>query len=343
MLFPLGLLLMGQSCSISIGTGRAADGGVFRSDDRGQTWHQRVFVSQSDKKTITLGDVTVRTFVFEPGNSQHLYLGTRENGIWQSLDRGDHWKPTSLRSGDYQCLDFDPSNHEIMYTASGSAVLKSLDAGQSWTVVYTESQPGNAVTCIAVDPVNGRFVWAFTNGGKVLRSDDYGQTWTLQQVLAAFEPRLIHVEPDGSGRIEIFSRTSGIFIGDNHGATWTDITKNLQPFPNATDIRSVVIHSSGWYLGTAYGLLRSTDHGASWTALHTLVTPSSVPVQNVAVNPRTGQEIFITVNQKLHHTIDGGTSWAVTSLPMSRVPVLLTFDPEHDDTLYISSFKPLKK
>lgn len=337
-----GVVMMGQSCSISFGSGQAGDGGVFRSVDHGQTWQHRVFVRQEKKRTVTVADASVRTLVFEPGSSEHLYLGTRESGIWHTTDAGAHWLPTSLRTGDYQCLDFDPLNHRIMYTAAGSTVLKSLDAGQSWGVVYTESQPVNILTCVAVDPLNGRFVWAFTSGGKVLRSDDYGQTWTLQTVLPAFEPRLIRVLPNDSGDILVFTKTAGIFRGDHHGSTWTPLKGNLDEVSGSTDIRSVALHSSGWYIATAGGLLRSTDDGQTWTAIHTLVTAGSIAVQNVAVHPRTGQDIFITVGQKLHHTTDGGASWSVTTLPTTRIPVTLMFDPSRDDILYLGTFKPVK-
>ncbi len=341
-LIMVGLAVMGQSCSISFGTAGSGDGGVFRSADHGLTWHQRVFVRQDKKQVVSLAGVSVRDFAFEPDSSDHIYLGTRDNGVWQTHDAGAHWTSTSLRSGDYQCLDFDPLNHQIMYTASGATVLKSVDAGQTWQVVYTESQPANTLTCVAVDSINGRFVWAFTNGGKVLQSDDYGQTWTLQTVLTPFEPRLIRVEPDGSGNVLVFTRTTGIFYGTQHGSTWSQLKGNLDSIPGSSDIRDVVIHATGWYLATAGGLLRSTDKGQTWTVMHTLVTPGSIAVQNVAVNPHTGQELFITVGQKLQHTTDGGVSWSVSTLPTSRIPVFLRFDPNHDDIMYFSAFKPAK-
>lgn len=335
------LLLMGQSCTISLG-GTGADGGIWRSADHGQTWQTRNFVRQQKKSSITLAEVTVRALVLEPGQPQHLFLGTLANGVWRSLDDGAHWQPTSLRSGDYQCLDFDPSNHDIMYTASGSFVMKSLDAAATWSVIYTESQPGQGVNCVVVNPTDGRFIWAFTSGGKIIGSDDYGQSWTLRGAVPPLEPRRIWVDPKTED-IWIFSRNNGIFLGQAHGTSWQNVRGNLGTWPGALDIRSVAIHPSGWYLGTAYGLLRSVDHGQTWTVLHTLVTPGSVAIQDIAINPQTSQDMFIVVGQKLHHTIDGGASWSVSTLPTSRIPVLLTFQPDHPDVLYFGTFKPTKK
>lgn len=335
----ISLALFGQGCSISLGSSAGLDGGVFRSDDHGQSWQQKNFVSQSKQGAVTLNDVSGRALVFDPRNSDHLYLATRENGIWVTTNGGDQWQATSIRSGDYECLDLDPLNANIVYTAAGSLVLKSTTGGQSWTTVYTETQPGQTVTCVAVDPSNGQLIWATTSGGKILLSQDYGQTWTLQTTLAAFLPRRIFIDPAGSGTMTIFTRGNGIWVGRSRGSQWVDLSKPLQAYSGAADIRSVDIEPSGWYLATAYGVLHSVDQGQSWTPMKTLVTPGSVPIQNVAVNPRQSQEIFLTTNQKVHHTTDGGQTWSVSTLPTARLPVLLTFDPTKTDRLFVSTFK----
>ncbi|MBI5467346.1 MAG: hypothetical protein HY975_04015 [Candidatus Kerfeldbacteria bacterium] len=339
----IALSVMGQSCTISLGSSRGLDGGVFRSADHGQTWQQKNFVSRDKKKTISLNDVSGRVLAFDPRNPSHIYLGTRENGIWETTDAGEVWKSTSIRSGAYECIDYDPLNSAVMYTAAGTLVLKTTDGGKSWNTVYTESQPGQAVTCIAVDPFNGRLVWATTTGGKILLSEDYGKTWTLKHMLDPFTPRRLYIDPTGSGRLTIFTRNNGIFTGVNLGSSWTDLSKGLEPYPNSRDVRAVDIEPSGWYLATSYGLLQSVDQGLSWVSIKTLNTAGSVPLQNVAVNPRNGREIFITTDQKIHHTTDAGQTWAITTLPTSRLPVLLTFDPVSSDRLFLSTFKVQKK
>ncbi len=334
------LALLGQSCSISLGTGRGLDGGVWRSDDHGRTWQQKNFVRQDKKQRLTLNDVSGRVLAFDSRDPDHLYLGTRENGIWSTTNAGEQWNPTSLRSGDYQCLDFDPLNSSILYTAAGPLVLKSVDGGAKWNGVYTESQPGQAVTCVAVDPFNGHLVWATTSGGKVLLSEDYGQTWTMKYTHSTpFLPRRLYLDPSDSGVITIFTRGNGIIIGANRGSAWEDRSTGLKSFSGGLDIRSVVIVPSGWYLATAYGLLQSADQGISWNPIKTLVTAGSIPLQNVAVNPRNGRDLFITTDQKIHHTTDGGETWSVKTLPTSRLPVLLTFDPVKPDRLYVATFK----
>lgn len=340
-LVAVALFLTGQSCSINIGTGSRLDGGVYRSDDHGKTWVQKNFVRSEKKRQVNLDDVTVRTMAFDPTTEGHIYLGTLANGIWVTTNGGDQWQPTSLRSGAYECISFDPLNPQVMYTAAGQVIMKSVDAGQTWKTVYTESQPGQALTCVIVNPNADREVYGITSGGKILMSEDYGQRWTLMGLVPALLPRQILVTPDNV--MYIFSRTNGIFVSTNRGTSWTDISAPLQKIVGAMDIRAVTIRGNDWYIATANGPLLSTDRGTSWKQISTVVTSGSVPVQSVAVNPRNNLEIFLTTDQKLHHTIDGGASWTVVPLPTGRLPVVMTFDPLVQDRLYFGTFKQPKK
>lgn len=340
----VGLAVMGQTCSINIGTGTGADGGMFRSNDHAATWQQKVFVSTANKRTVTLSDVSVRMLSFDPSNSQRMYMGTLANGIWFTDTQGDKWQATTLRSGMYDCLSFDPLNPKVMYTASGQVVLKSIDAGVNWKTMYTESQPGNAVNCVYVNPVNGYEVWATTSGGKILRSDDYGQTWTLiYTTTTVLDPRRIYISTETPSEIYIFNRTSGLLQGASHGAQWKMLNDGFTKYPGGLDIRQVTISGSTWYLATAYGILKSVDRGVTWSSIPILVNNGSVALQNVAVNPHNSSEIFITTDQRLHHSVDGGQSWSVSTIPTSRLPVQLLFDPNNQDTLFVGTFKQTKK
>lgn len=333
---------MGQSCSISLGSGGGKDGGIFRSDDHGKTWVQKNYVRTEKKRNVLLDDVTGRTLVFDPKDSQHIYLGTLANGIWETTNGGEQWAPTSLRSGAYECLSLDELNPEVMYTAAGQIVLKTINGGKNWTTVYTESQPDQGVTCVIVNPVNDREVWATTSGGKILFSEDYGQRWTLLHSVDPMIPRMLYIPPSDPTSLYIFTRSNGIIRASSRGQTWTDLSTNLPTGNGVLDLRAVTIHPQGWFIATAYGLLRSVDLGKSWTVIPTLITTGSVPLQNVAVNPKNVQDIFITTNQRLHHTTNGGETWSVITLPTSRLPVLLTFDPTTTDRLYSATFKQTK-
>ncbi len=337
------LLLTGQACTINIGSSTRADGGVFRSDDHGQSWTQKNFVRQDKKQPVYLDDVTGRTLVFDQRQAGHIFLGTLANGIWETSTAGDQWQSTSLRSGAYDCLSLDPLNSQVIYTASGSNVLKSVDGGQTWKAVYTESQPLQVVDCVLVNPVIDNEIWATTSGGKMLFSEDYGQHWTLMYSLPPMQPRLLYIPRDNAAQLYVLTRNNGIYRSDNRGQKWTDLTINLPPEPGLKDIRAVDINPAGWFIATAGGLYKSLDRAQTWTAIPTLVTAGSVPIQNVAVNPTNAADILVTTEQRLQHTTDGGATWSVITLPTKRLPTLLAFDPRQADRLFFATFKQPKK
>lgn len=224
--------------------------------------------------------------------------------------------------------------------------MKSTDGGLTWKSVYTESQPGQGVSCVVLNPVQSKTVWASSSGGKLIRSLDEGRTWTLMQTLPAFVPRSMYIDNDPNEKIYIFTRNKGIVVADTVANGWQDMSKALKKFAGGmeiNDVRIVAGTPNVWIIATKFGLLQSLDKGTTWTEIKTLVNPGSVAIQNIAINPRQFTEMFLTTTNKLHHTTDGGATWTVTSLPTSRTPVWLNFDPQIVDRLYFSTFKPLKK
>ena len=148
------------------------------------------------------------------------------------------------------------------------------------------------------------------------------------------------------GHIYIFTKANGIVDVDAQSNNWQDLSGGLKKFRSGAVINGVSISFGSptvWTLATNYGLLQSFDRGSSWSVIPTLVTPGSTAIQNVAVNPRDQQEMIITVGSKLHHTRDAGKTWTVLTIPTSRTPVALTFDPVRIDRLYIGTYLVPKK
>lgn len=347
LVITVSLILLGAGCSINLGgSSSKKDGGVFRSDDHGQTWRAKNFISQDKKSTVTLNDVSARDLFIDPSDNKKIFLSTTDQGIWLTTNGGDQWQATSLRTGGQSCISIDPNDSTVIYTASGINVWKSIDAGKNWKTVYTEPQKNQIITCVVVDPSHPEIIWTMTSGGKIMRSDNRGFTWALMTTLAAFTPRYAIIDPLGNGRVVIFTRQNGIYEIAADGKTWRNINQPLKKFKGGTTINDVNIvgrENPVWFLATSYGLLQSTDRGATWVAISTLLNPSTDPLQNVAVNPQQPLEIFITSQQKLHHSIDGGQSWTVSSLPTTRLPVHFMFTPGDPDRLYFATYYVPKK
>jgi len=340
-ILPVALLLMGQGCALPFLTNQPdqTDGGLFRSTTHGQTWQQANKVVDGNE-TGSLRNTSIRSIVFDPVVQNRLFVGTAGQGIFRSENGGDSWEPTSLRSGDYSCIIFQPTDHEVMYSAAGSSVLKSITGGKTWTTVYSESAAGSSVTCVTIAANAPQTVWATTSGGKILRSLDAGKNWELMLTISAMTPRSMFFSADGK-TLTIFSRSSGIFVISVEQKSWQNIGRTLAKFPGATTIRDVAIlppPSSIWMIATDYGLLRSTDEGATWESMQTLDKPGTVAIQNILVNPRDVTEYFITVGRKVQRSNDSGQTWTINSVTTTRTLVQLTMDPNSVDRLFLGTF-----
>lgn len=341
------LATLGQSCSVSIGNSTPKDGGIYRTDDQAQAWRQKTFIRTEKKRRIGLDDATVNFLMIDPHNPDRLYAGLRGLGIWTTSNRGEQWSSTGVKTGSYHCLDFDPKNDQILYVATTGQIQKTTDQGKTWKIVYTEPQAKQTIDCLAVDPSRDNIIWTVTSGGKVVRSTDFGANWTLVNTVKTLSG-IVRMEVEAASHdLIIFTGRQGIHRLDPSGAQETDLSAALSFYKGGKIINDVEIvnRTDGelWYLATAFGILTSSDGGASWREISTLLNPNSTAVANISVNPKNIAEIYLTTNRRLHRTTDAGASWAVTTLPTTRQPVWLTIDGATPERLYFGTFVPEKK
>lgn len=146
----------------------STEDGVYRSDDAAQTW-----------KRTGLNVGGVRVLAQHPKNSQVLFVGTEDHGIYTTRNGGKYWvkSEAGIDHSTFYNITFDPQHPDTMYAGGYvTGVYKSVNGGQSWKRVHQGLTDLN-VHSIAVDPKNSNRVFAGTIGGGLFQSDDAGETW----------------------------------------------------------------------------------------------------------------------------------------------------------------------
>lgn len=180
-------------------------GGVWKSDDLGQTW-QVVF---DQAASTSIGALAVA-----PSNPDIVWVGTGESnifrssysgvGVYKSVDNAKTWQQMGLAdTGTIGRIVVYPTNPNIVYVASAGhewtenetrGVFKTTDGGKSWQKALSISRK-TGVNDIAMDPSDPNTLYAAAwerqrrhwndprpepgfNEGGIFKTTDAGRTWT---------------------------------------------------------------------------------------------------------------------------------------------------------------------
>lgn len=185
--------------------------GLFRSDDRGQTW--RLLAPR-------FSGVNIRSLVRD-ADTGALYAATREHGVLESRDDGGRWQSVmrGLPSRDVQALALDDGSPRILYAwVARAGLFRREHAGGRW-IRLGESAPRVDVASLAVhliDPARlyvgtGRGVWLSENGGRHWHFPPSGLPHRIGAVI---------VVPGPPARL-LAATVDGPFVGTPDGTGWT--------------------------------------------------------------------------------------------------------------------------
>jgi photosystem II stability/assembly factor-like uncharacterized protein len=104
-----------------------AHGGIFRSDDQGETWTR---ASDTNPRGIYYSQV-----VIDPNNDQRVWVHGAQ--MYYSEDGGKTFKTNLVQKihGDYHAMWIDPRDSNHMITGSDGGVYSSRDRGKSWDYI----------------------------------------------------------------------------------------------------------------------------------------------------------------------------------------------------------------
>jgi len=289
-----------------------------------------------------------------PSSSQWLPIGPAPAIEGTNAPFND-WPDSSGRVNALAVDPTDTTGNTVYLGAASGGVWKTTDGGNTWTSLF-DTQSSLAIGSIAVDAGGAVYVGTGEEnfaqdsyyGAGIFKSTDGGQTWAAvnsglslsQRSLGGFPSvGAISVEPGTSGSSAVllaalYSQQSGIYRSTNGGASWslvqaaagTSNTSSPDFGVGAALQVSFASPSVAYATLLGQGVYKSTDSGATWTAINTgiaftgLTTKSGAQFAgrfSIGVSPHNPNVAYVAVAADpagdmlgFYVTTNGGANWA---------------------------------
>jgi photosystem II stability/assembly factor-like uncharacterized protein len=237
-------------------------GGLFRSPDRGSTWHLVESLWNRNERMQWFGggkdDAGIHSICVDPRDSRHVTLAISSGGVWETRDGGETWKNVGqgLRA-DYMPpnLAYNPNTQdahrlaqcnadpERMWVQHHNGIFRSTDGARTFEELK-DIKPSSFGFAVCAHPHDGKTAW-FVPGQKdefripvdgrmvVTRTRDGGETFeVLDRGLPqrhCYDIVFRHgLDVDASGeRLAMGSSTGGLWITEDGGDSWICLSNTL--------------------------------------------------------------------------------------------------------------------
>ncbi|HMJ24557.1 MAG TPA: hypothetical protein VK475_01955, partial [Pyrinomonadaceae bacterium] len=174
-----------------------------------------------------------------------------------------------------------------------------------------------------------------------------GQTYGGSRVLVTGRVTSIVVDPTAPNTIYVATAQGGIWKTINGGVSWVATSDNEMSLAIGALVMDPGNHlvlyagtGEGNFSGDSYygnGVLKTTNGGASWTALAT-PTFAGTRFSRIAVTPVTTSRLFAATGAGVFRSTNGGVNWSLMSsgTPGGGMATDVVIDPATPTTVYAS-------
>lgn len=292
------------------------DGGLFMSADGGATFTDALNVGITTHLVYNLGSSKA-----SPGA---VIGGMQDNGTRVRSGSTSIFNQTI--GGDGFGCNIHPLNGQLVLgSLYNTRIQKSLDGGLTFGSAcagISECGTGAAPFFTKIVPwdgdLTGDIVYTFVNT-RVYRSRNYAGNWSplgTSGLPANLFIRNMGVAAASESVLGIAANGGRVFLSNSGGASWIAPS----PLPNnglsLSHIAFDPVDPNIVYVAsvapdfTRTHLWRSTDFGASWTAIDGHDFPTGVPVDVIKIDPSNRSVLYAGTHLGVYRSADRGATWA---------------------------------
>ncbi|MBA2127593.1 hypothetical protein DLM45_15380 [Hyphomicrobium methylovorum] len=333
--------------------------GVWRSQDGGETWQEKIRGTPNTVGT----DIVAH-------NDQTVLAATMDNGLLGSHDGGASFTALFPSTGykddenGHVWRIASPSVNRIVATSSPwnapiNQVLLSEDGGKTFEKIRTGLPDKRPVIntlwdqgyprVLAIDPRNDkRFYLGIDgdDGGGLFISEDGARTWTRVSgrppSLKFYSAFAVDKTQPGYLYWGIVGDKGGIYRSTDDGKSWVPVFRQSGAVFDMVAANDGAIYATGAMNGGA--VFVSKDHGASWTTVSRF--PNTETTKAIAAHPTVSDLVVVSTTswsgmapQHIYVSVDGGRNWRdiTGDLPPGSGAAALAFSPD-GKTLFLSRY-----
>jgi hypothetical protein len=239
-------------------------GGLFKSDDRGRSWHLMQSLWDDPRRLKWMGggydQPGIHSISVDPRDSRHIAIAASVGGVWESTDDGESWalggkgmRAAYLppeQAGEPEVQDPHrlvrcPTEPDEFWVQHHNGIFKSMDGIAEWREIIPPHEGGFGFA-VAVHPRRPERAWfvpavkdefRYPKDGKLLvaMTDDGGKSFEyfhrgLPQDNAydlIYRHGLV-VDNEGDG-LAMGSTTGGLWFSADGGESWDGAKARLPP------------------------------------------------------------------------------------------------------------------
>jgi hypothetical protein len=241
-----------------------APGGLFRSEDGGNSWEMNRNLWDEPRRKQWMGGGAdlpmIHSICIDPRDSNHMLLGVSTGGVWMTSDggkswdcRGEGWRNEYMppdQQGDPLFQDVhrlvqSGTNPDVLWVQHHNGIFRSTDGGEHWNEIM-EAGPSTFGFSVAVHPHDPDTAW-FVPAEKdirrvpvkgemvVTRTRDGGRTFDVlceglpqEQAYDLVYRHGLDVDESGD-RLAFGSTTGGLWVSEDQGDHWQCVSEHLPP------------------------------------------------------------------------------------------------------------------